>query len=142
MGNVKLAAEKTAEIIEEYGIENSCYVTSFSYNALKYVKKANPHIKTGIIANVATTIAFTKLKYIDALSMNYIFVNHTVVNNAHQNGKRIFVWTVDTKSDIEKMIALGVDNIITNAPDKTAEIVYSDKVSEKVITVLKTVFGK
>ena len=142
VGNVKLAAEKTAEIIEEYGIENSCYVTSFSYNALKYVKKANPHIKTGIIANVATTIAFTKLKYIDALSMNYIFVNHTVVNNAHQNGKRIFVWTVDTKSDIEKMIALGVDNIITNAPDKTAEIVYSDKVSEKVITVLKTVFGK
>ena len=140
IGNVKLAAEKTAELIEEYGITNSCYVTSFSYNALKYVKKYNPKIKTGIIANVATTIAFTKLKYIDALSMNYLFVNHTVVNNAHQNGKRIFVWTVDTKSDIEKMIALGVDNIITNRPDRTAEIVYSDSVSEKVITILKTIF--
>ena len=142
VGNVKLAAEKTAELIEEYGIENSCYVTSFSYNALKYVKKADSGIKTGIIANVATTIAFTQLKYIDAVSMNYIFVNHTVVNNAHHNGKRIFVWTVDTKSDIEKMISLGVDNIITNRPDKTAEIVYSDKVSEKILTVLKTVFGQ
>ena len=49
IGNVKLAAEKTAELIEEYGIENSCYVTSFSYNALKYVKKADSDIKTGII---------------------------------------------------------------------------------------------
>ena len=40
------------------------------------------------------------------------------------------------------MISLGVDNIITNCPDKTAEIVYSDKVSEKILTVLKTVFGQ
>ena len=140
-GNIQLATEMTVDAIKQYGIEHSCYVTSFSYAALKKVKKLDPNIKTGLIANVATTSAFNKLKYIDALSLNYVFVNQTTVNNAHQNGKRIFVWTVDKNSDIKKMVALGVDNIITNRPDKCSEIVYSDNFSEDVLTALKMIFG-
>ena len=68
-------------------------------------------------------------------------MNQAVVNNAHQNGKRVFVWTVDSKSEMQKMMSMGVDNIITNRPDKAAEVVYSKNVGEKVITVLKTIFG-
>jgi len=140
-GDYKTTVDKTVELIEEYDIVDSCYVTSFSYSAIKRVKKINPKIKTGIIANVATTTSLTQLKYIDALSMNYIFVNQTVVNSAHQNGKRIFVWTVDNASSIKNMMSLGVDNIITNRPDKASEIIYSNSISEKVLTILKTVFG-
>ncbi len=140
-GDVLLTAEKTVDMINEYDFENSCYVTSFSYAAVKRVKQLDPDIKTGLIANVATTTAFTQLKYIDALSMNHLLVNATVVNNAHQNGKRIFVWTVDNNSEIKNMMALGVDNIITNRPEKASEIVYSQNLGEKVLTGLKTVFG-
>ena len=128
-------------MINQYHFVDSCYVTSFSYAALKRVKQLDPNIKTGLIANVATTTAFTQLKYIDALSMNHLLVNSTVVNNAHQNGKRIFVWTVDNNSEIKNMMALGVDNIITNRPEKASEIVYSQNVGEKVLTGLKTIFG-
>jgi glycerophosphoryl diester phosphodiesterase len=140
-GDAMLTAEKTVELIKEYDFEDSCYVTSFSYAAIKRVKKLDPEIKTGLIANVATTTAFTQLKYIDALSLNHLLVNQAVVNNAHQNGKRVFVWTVDSKSEMQKMMSMGVDNIITNRPDKAAEVVYSQNVGEKVITVLKTIFG-
>lgn len=139
--NVNEAVRQTVELIQQFGIEDSCYVTSFSYNALKQVKKLDPGIKTGLIANVATTTALTQLKYIDAMSMNYLFVNQTVVNAAHQNGKRIFVWTVDRKADMEQMIALGVDNIITNRPDQVAELVDSRSVGDTVLTVLKFIFG-
>ena len=140
-GDTIRTAEKTVEVIKEYDFEDSCYVTSFSYAAVKKVKQLDPDIKTGLIANVATTTAFTQLKYIDALSMNHLLVNSTVVNDVHQNGKRIFVWTVDNKSEMKNMMALGVDNIITNRPDLAAEIVYSSDVSEKILTILKTVFG-
>ena len=81
------------------------------------------------------------MKNIDALSMNHLLVNATVVNNAHQNGKRIFVWTVDSKGEMEKMMALGVDNIITNRPDRASEVVYSTTTGKKVLNVLKTIFG-
>ncbi len=140
-GDALLTAEKTVDMINQYHFVDSCYVTSFSYAALKRVKQLDPNIKTGLIANVATTTAFTQLKYIDALSMNHLLVNSTVVNNAHQNGKRIFVWTVDNNSEIKNMMALGVDNIITNRPEKASEIVYSQNVGEKVLTGLKTIFG-
>jgi glycerophosphoryl diester phosphodiesterase len=82
-----------------------------------------------------------QMKNIDALSMNHLLVNATVVNNAHQNGKRIFVWTVDNKGEMEKMMALGVDNIITNCPDRASEVVYSTTAGRKVLNVLKTIFG-
>lgn len=140
-GNVTKTTEKTVELIEEYNIEKSCYITSFSYSALKTVKKLNPKIKTGLIANVASSTSFSQLKYIDAVSLNYIFINQSIVNMAHQNGKRVFVWTVDRPSDIHHMIAMGVDNIITNRPDKALEMVDSDSVGETILTVLEKIFG-
>jgi len=140
-GDPKKTAEKTVELIEEYGIVNSCYITSFSYPALKKVKQLNSKIKTAFIANLATATSYAQLPYIDAVSMNYLFVNQSVVNSAHHHGKRIFVWTVDRQSEMQKMIALGVDNIITDRPDKALEIVDSRKVGDTVLTVLKYIFG-
>lgn len=140
-GDPKKTAEKAVELIEEYGIVKSCYVTSFSYTALKKVKQLNPKIKTAFIANLATATSYAQLPYIDAVSMNYIFVNQSVVNSAHHHGKRIFVWTVDRQSEVKKMMALGVDNIITDRPDKALEVVNSRKVGDTVLTVLKYIFG-
>ncbi|MBR5682542.1 MAG: glycerophosphoryl diester phosphodiesterase membrane domain-containing protein [Ruminococcus sp.] len=140
-GDPKKTAEKAVELIEEYGIVNSCYITSFSYPALKKVKQLNPKIKTGFIANLATATSFAQLPYIDAVSMNYLFVNQAVVNSAHHHGKRIFVWTVNRQSEMQKMMALGVDNIITDRPDKALEIVNSKKVGDTVLTALKFIFG-
>ncbi|MCM1506063.1 MAG: glycerophosphoryl diester phosphodiesterase membrane domain-containing protein [Ruminococcus flavefaciens] len=140
-GNVKKTAEKTVEVIEEYNIERSCYVTSFSYTALKTVKKINPKIKTGLIANVASSTSFSQLKYIDAVSLNYIFINPSIVNMAHQNGKRVFVWTVDSRSDIQHMIAMGVDNIITNRPDTASDMVTSNSIGDTFLTILEKIFG-
>lgn len=139
-GDTDQTVIKTVETIEEFGLENSCYITSFSYNVLKKVKAVSPDIKTGLIAN-ASASSFNKLKYIDALSMNHLFVNSSVVNNAHQNGKRIFVWTVDNTNDIQRMSSLGVDNIITNRPKKAAELVYSKSIKKRILAIIKAVFS-
>ncbi|MBQ3914993.1 MAG: glycerophosphoryl diester phosphodiesterase membrane domain-containing protein [Ruminococcus sp.] len=140
-GDIVQTVEKTVELIHEYDITDSCYVTSFSYKALKNVKKLDPKIKTGLIANVAAASGYSRLKYVDVLSLNQIFVNATVVSAAHQNGKRVFVWTVDQSNDMKKMISLGVDNIITNRPAACAKIVYSVDVGDQVLNILKTLFS-
>jgi glycerophosphoryl diester phosphodiesterase len=140
-GEPKKTAERVVELVKEYGIANSCYITSFSYDALKKVKQLDPKIKTGYIANLSTATSYSRLPYIDAVSMNYLFVNQSVVNSAHHNGKRIFVWTVDRQSEVQQMMALGVDNIITNRPDKALEVVDSKKVGDTVLTLLKYIFG-
>ncbi len=140
-GEPKKTAEKVVELVEEYGLVHSCYITSFSYPALKKVKQLNPKIKTAFIANLATATSYAQLPYIDAVSMNYLFVNQAVVNSAHHHGKRIFVWTVNRQSEMKKMMALGVDNIITDRPDRALELVNSKKVGDTVLTALKYIFG-
>lgn len=138
-GNTALTAEKTVELVREYGLESACYITSFSYNVLKKVKELEPKIKTGLIANTAAT-AFTRLENIDAISINYLMASPSVINTAHQNGKRVFVWTVDSEDDMKKMIAMGVDNIITNRPDRAAKLVYSRNIGSWVLNLLETIF--
>lgn len=138
-GDTALTTEKTVELVREYGLESACYITSFSYSVLKKVKQIEPKIKTGLIANTAAT-AFTRLENVDAISINYLLASPSVVNMAHQNGKRVFVWTVDNEEDMKKMIALGVDNIITNRPDKAAKLVYSRNIGSWVLNLLETIF--
>lgn len=141
IGNVDLAAEMTVELVKKYGYTKSCYITSFSYKALKKVKALEPKIKTALIANLAASVRYSQLSDIDAVSMNYLFVNKSVVEAAHQNGKLIFVWTVDRKDDMRNMLSLGVDNIITNRPDVALEIVNSNKVGDVALTILEKIFS-
>lgn len=141
-GDINRTAEMVVELIDEYELRKSCYVTSFSYKALKKVKELDPKIKTALISHIAPSTVYSQMKYIDAVSMNYLFVNQSVVNYAHRSGKRVFVWTVDRTADMQKMVSLGVDNIITNCPEKAVEVVDSDSVGETVITVLRYFFGQ
>ena len=89
---------------------------------------------------MAASTSYSMLEYIDAVSMNYLFVNQSVVHEAHRNGKLIFVWTVDRRADIEQMVALGVDNIITNRPDIAVEVVYSNGIGDTFIRILESIF--
>ncbi len=134
-------ARKTAELVLEYGLEESCYVTSFSYYALRAVKKVNPEIKTGIISSSATATVYSALTDIDAVSLNYSFVNKSIVNTAHKNGKTVFVWTVNSQEDIERMVSIGVDNIITDRPDIAIETVYSYGMADIFLVMLERIFS-
>lgn len=140
-GNAEDTAVKTAELLTEHDMADSCYVTSFSYQALKAVKKTEPSIKTGLISNIAAAPMYNQLKYIDAVSLNYIFVTKNVVSAAHMSGKRVLVWTVNDRRDMEEMISIGVDSIITDRPDIAAETVYSYGKGDFVISLLKQIFG-
>lgn len=140
-GDVIDTADKVAELLNEYGMTGSCYVTSFSYKALKEIKSVDPDIKTGLITNISSTVVYSQLKYIDAVSLNYLFVNQNTVSGAHRNGKKVFVWTVNSRDEMERMISIGVDNIITDRPDLAAETIYSYGKGEWVLSLLKSIFG-
>ena len=39
------------------------------------------------------------------------------IEEAHRLGIKVFVWTVDQKNDMVRLMEMGVDGIITNRPD-------------------------
>ena len=45
-----------------------------------------------------------------------------MIKDAHSLGMKVNVWTVNTDEDIMSSIALGVDYITTDCPDRVMEI--------------------
>ena len=56
-------------------------------------------------------------------NMQYI----DLIPDCKEMGIALHVWTVNAKSDMERMVRLGVDAIITNYPDVAYEIVKGKK---------------
>ena len=119
-------AVKTAEMITEMGMEDQCAISSMSYDFLKDVKEVNPQIRTGYIMSVAYG-RVELLEYADFLSVHYDCVNERFMERAHEAGKEVHVWTVNSRKLMRRMKALGVDNIITDRPGVVREILMEDK---------------
>lgn len=47
----------------------------------------------------------------------YKHLTYELLNEAHELGLEVFVWTPDKRSDMVRLIEMGVDGIITNRPD-------------------------
>ena len=95
-------------------------ITSLDYAALRQVKRIEPravtgHIITAAVGNVVRSEA-------DFLSLNAARATTRLVRSAHRAGKRVHVWTVNTREAMLELAARGVDNIITDDPALFARV--------------------
>lgn len=130
--------EKVAAMVEEFGMEEQCVFTSTSLAFLTKVKEYNEDLKTGYILSTAYGNIYDT-QGVDFLSVNYGLVNAKGLETAHENGLEVHVWTVNSKTVIERMKRLGVDNIITDYPVLVREILYREKDTENFLEFMKMV---
>ena len=53
----------------------------------------------------------------------YKHLTYDLLNKAHKLGIQVYVWTPDKRSDMARLIEMGVDGIITNRPDILKSVV-------------------
>ena len=107
--------KKVVEIIRDNDFINDCDVTSQNYATLQAVREANPDVLTAY----TSVIGIGKIENLDAadiISINETFANFREVWRLKKIGKRVFVWTVNDRRDMERLISLNVDAILTNDP--------------------------
>lgn len=114
-----------AEIITKYNMEDQCVVTSFNQTSLKKIKNENSNIRTGCIYTIGYSNR-TDYSSMDVLSIDSKYVSRSLVAGAHEKGITVFVWTVNTRSEMRRMIACGVDSIITDNPVLLKQVLYDD----------------
>lgn len=131
--NSRELEQKVVHLIEEYGFENQCVITSKNYDSLRKIKALNENLKTGYILS-AVYGNFYEKEGIDLFSMKAAFVTREIVEKAHRFGKEVHVWTVNSRSEMERMKLLGVDNIITDNPLLAREVIEGEE-------ILETLFG-
>lgn len=95
------------------------FVSSFTFKRLKKVTTYNPKITTGIIVDAKLNTALKQVLNTDctAIYISYDKIRGRHIAFAKKNNMKVFVWTVNSHSDIQKMKALSVDGIITDFPD-------------------------
>lgn len=130
--------EKTAEMIRTYGMENQCVITSTNLSYLKRVKAMLPEIRTGYIISAAYG-NFYSGDDMDFISIRSGFVTASLIQNAHEQGKAVYAWTVNGRNEMERLTLLGVDGIITDRPVVAREIVYREEATQSLFEYLKLV---
>ncbi|MFC2160934.1 gamma-glutamyltransferase [Acidobacteriota bacterium] len=113
---------KVVEIIQSERIRKKCIVTSFGRNEVEKVKELDPRIMTGFIFSQKYPPDVFEGNW-EALSCNYRVVDADFVAKAREAEKKIYVWTVDDREEMKRLIALQVDGIITNRPQDMISLV-------------------
>ncbi len=137
-GKEKDFEKSVVELLQKYNFKKNCVITSQVYQVLEKVKKIDPSIKTVYVMSLAYG-NITELKAADHFSIEESSVVEGLVQRIHQEGKQLFVWTVNTKKNIQKMIDLNVDNIITDRISLAKDTIYSSKTSNLVQEYRKAV---
>ena len=119
-------AKSVADIITQYGLENDCVITSSKKEALKDMKEVMPDIPCGYILSVSIG-KYYDLDYADFFSLDLNYVTKKSLSNCHKVGKPVNAWTVNDTDSMEKMIALGVDSIITDEPLKARTVITASQ---------------
>lgn len=98
-----------------------------------------PELRTGYIIAAAYGDYYSE-EALDFISIRSGFVNQQMVQRAHENGKAVHAWTVNSKSELERMKLLQVDNVITDYPVLAREILYREEATESLVEYLRLAF--
>lgn len=134
-GHNENIVKNVLKIIMENEAEHSCVITSMDYKLLTEVKEQNPDIRTGYILKMAYG-DFENRVDADFLSIKHTYATKKVITAAHNSGKEVHVWTVNSRSDIERMKLLEVDNIITDRPVTVRQVLSSEKTTAGFVELL------
>ena len=124
-------AQAVVDLVREYEFTEDCVVTSQSYATLREVRACDPEIKTVYVMGVAYG-NLLKLDAADAFSVRAVNITSSMVQRLHNGHKELYAWTVNSRSTVEKMIRLGVDNVITDYVPMAKDCVYTSKTTNLI----------
>ncbi len=128
--NSKELAEALNTFVRERELQHRMVVASKHPDALEHYRSikhpdaiTSSHLKE-IIHAYASWLIGQDLKNVsyDLLQLPYIFMNKSLVDYFHSQGLAVHVWTVNATKDIEHMLEIGVDGVMTDFPNRARDI--------------------
>jgi glycerophosphoryl diester phosphodiesterase len=116
----------TEDLHQPADLGNPVIVMSFATTAVRRVRLLAPDVPTvkllsRLNPNRATGRMPTGVQ-IAGPGLHVLKEDPDFVDRAHARGHPVFVWTVDELRDVEYVLDLGVDTIITDYPAEVAQL--------------------
>lgn len=117
-------AEAVAHIIDEYVRHHRWYyadflISSFSEDALRTFHQIQPNVPIGLITKDAHKYPPRLAEELQAYSIHphYQWMPDQLIAYAHDDGQKVFPYTINDAQDIIALYRKGVDGVITDMPD-------------------------
>jgi glycerophosphoryl diester phosphodiesterase len=114
-------------LLRARGLVARTIVMAFEPDTLRRVRELEPSVRTALLIGRGRTQrdrvwpaeAVERAREIGAghLGMNHRLLDADVVAAARRAGITVAAWTVNEEADIRRVVALGVDVVITDRPD-------------------------
>jgi glycerophosphoryl diester phosphodiesterase len=118
-------AKAVLDEITRLNIHNLTCVQSFDVRILQIVKELDEKITMALLVENKKGIAWN-LKNLgftpDIYSCYYLLLTKMGIRKCHKKGMKVIPWTVNTNHEMQALIAMGVDGIITDYPDLIKEL--------------------
>jgi glycerophosphoryl diester phosphodiesterase len=128
-------AAPLCQLIRKHGMADQVLVVSFHEEATREFRELCPEVVTGttqneVIALFALSKPFLEAVYSPAAGAVQVpefrsglhVITPRFVDAAHKRGLQVHAWTINDEADMQRLIDLGVDGIITDYPDRLLQI--------------------
>ena len=115
--------EAVYQMICEFDLKDKVILSSFNHYSIMRMKKIDPTIRCGFLTDtwILGQGQYLNDHKVEAYHPRFSMLSDEVVSDLKDHGCQINTWTVNKRSDIDRMIDIEVDGIISNYPDKVLE---------------------
>jgi glycerophosphoryl diester phosphodiesterase len=113
-GHDQSLERRVVQIVDAHDTPSEIMIMSLRLQGIKKVRQLRPAWRVGLLTAVAASDVSGAPA--DFLAVNAGLATRSFIRDAHQQGKEVFVWTVDDPASMSMLIGRGVDGIITNQP--------------------------
>ena len=123
-------AEMFVKDFRKFGVSRKFKTMSLDLNLMRKIEKIAPEIETGFV------IPFQFGDFDDSKIDFYVIEDFSyrkkLALKAHKKQRKIFIWTLNTRSDISKYLQEPIDGIISDELDLITDIEKEDRSKESI----------
>lgn len=124
--------EKSLALVREFGMENHVLFSSFDYRAVAHLKDLATEMPAALLYEEQQSDSMLPSELIakynaDAFNCSFRQLNKQRLRDIKAHNIPVFVYTVDRKSRMKKLLRKGISGIFTNKPDLLLEVVDREK---------------
>jgi glycerophosphoryl diester phosphodiesterase len=121
-----LVERRLVQLLDEFGWagrDSPVRVMSFSWVALRRVRRLTPHLDLVMLAHNPQewfrARPFTESDWIAGPGIEMVRDHTDVVRSLRRRGRRVHCWTVNTTADVDLCLDVGIEALITDRPAAT-----------------------
>jgi glycerophosphoryl diester phosphodiesterase len=96
-------------------------VQSFDHRAMRRLKALEPGVSVGLLGAPPVRDLAALSAWADQVNPHHLRVDERYVRAVQQHGMQCHVWTVNRRAAMRRVLALGVDGVITDRPGLLAQ---------------------